>query len=48
MDNSKFKYIACFVLDVDGVLTDGSLICTPEGKIWRNMNAKDGLSLIHI
>jgi 3-deoxy-D-manno-octulosonate 8-phosphate phosphatase (KDO 8-P phosphatase) len=40
-----YKNITCFVLDVDGVLTDGSLICAPDGAIWRNMNAKDGYAI---
>jgi 3-deoxy-D-manno-octulosonate 8-phosphate phosphatase (KDO 8-P phosphatase) len=40
-----FKNITCFVLDVDGVLTDGNLICAPDGGIWRNMNAKDGFAI---
>lgn len=41
----KLKNIKCIILDVDGVLTDGSLICTPDGEIWRNMNAKDGYAI---
>jgi len=41
----KAKRVNCFVLDVDGVLTDGKLICAPDGAIWRNMNAKDGYAL---
>ncbi len=41
----KLKEIETIILDVDGVLTDGKLICTPEGEIWRNMQAKDGYAL---
>ncbi len=41
----KAKKIDTIIMDVDGVLTDGKLICSPEGDIWRNMNAKDGFAL---
>jgi 3-deoxy-D-manno-octulosonate 8-phosphate phosphatase (KDO 8-P phosphatase) len=41
----KAEKVEAIVLDVDGVLTDGRLICSPEGDIWRNMNAKDGYAL---
>lgn len=37
--------IRCFVLDVDGVLTDGSLLVTEEGHILRSMNIKDGYAM---
>lgn len=40
-----FKKITTFVFDVDGVLTDGSLLLMP-GNIWvRRMNIKDGFAL---
>lgn len=45
MNFEKLAQINTIVLDVDGVLTDGKLICTPEGEIWRNMQAKDGYAL---
>lgn len=38
----KLKKIKAFVLDVDGVLTNGGLIIYPDGKFLRQMNAKDG------
>lgn len=41
----KAKLVQTVILDVDGVLTDGKLICSPEGEMWRNMNAKDGYAL---
>lgn len=53
MDNTLdlFKNITCFVLDMDGVLTDGSLLIM-AGTIWnkknvwlRKMNIKDGYAL---
>ena len=40
-----FKPITTFVFDVDGVLTDGSLIVMPGGAMVRRMNIKDGYAL---
>ena len=40
-----FKRIKLFVLDVDGVLTDGSLILMDNGEMARRMNIKDGYAL---
>ncbi len=40
-----FKKITAFVFDVDGVLTDGSLILMPGGAMVRKMNIKDGYAL---
>jgi 3-deoxy-D-manno-octulosonate 8-phosphate phosphatase (KDO 8-P phosphatase) len=37
--------ITTFVFDVDGVLTDGSVILMPGGEQIRNMNIKDGFAL---
>mgnify|MGYP000101875064 CR=1 FL=1 len=42
---SNFKHIKAFVLDVDGVLTDGSLILLEDGQMARKMNIKDGYAL---
>ena len=39
------KNIKLFVLDVDGVLTDGSLILLENGEMARTMNIKDGYAL---
>lgn len=53
MDNvlTLFKNVTCFVFDMDGVLTDGSLLIM-AGTIWnkknvwlRKMNIKDGYAL---
>lgn len=41
----KFKSISTFVLDVDGVLTDGSLLVLEDGQMARKMNIKDGYAL---
>ena len=37
--------IRAFVFDVDGVLTDGSLILLPGGEQVRTMNIRDGYAL---
>ncbi len=37
--------IKAFVFDVDGVLTDGTVIVNTEGQLLRNMNIKDGFAL---
>ena len=41
----RFKPITAFVFDVDGVLTDGSLLVLPGGVMARRMNIKDGYAL---
>lgn len=37
--------ITTFVLDVDGVLTDGTIHVTPTGEMLRNMNIRDGYAM---
>lgn len=37
--------IKTFVFDVDGVMTDGIVLITPEGELLRSMNVKDGYAL---
>jgi 3-deoxy-D-manno-octulosonate 8-phosphate phosphatase (KDO 8-P phosphatase) len=41
----SFQSISCFVFDMDGVLTDGSLLVLPDGLMARRMNIKDGYAL---
>ena len=41
----KFKSIKTFVFDVDGVLTDGTLLILNDGQMARQMNIKDGYAL---
>ena len=36
------KEITTFILDVDGVLTNGKILVTSKGKMLREMNTKDG------
>jgi len=37
--------ITTFILDVDGVLTNGIVTIFPDGEMVRNMNIKDGYAL---
>ncbi len=41
----NFTPIRCFVFDVDGVLTDSSLLILADGQMARRMNIKDGYAL---
>ena len=42
---AKLHHIKCFVFDVDGVLTNGSLILLPTGDQVRTMNIRDGYAM---
>ena len=37
--------ITTFIFDVDGVLTDGSVLITSSGELLRKMNIKDGYAI---
>lgn len=39
------QHITTLVFDVDGVLTDGNVIITTDGELYRTMNTKDGFAL---
>ena len=41
----QFKRITTFVLDVDGVMTDGSVYVFDDGQQVRAMSTKDGFAL---
>jgi 3-deoxy-D-manno-octulosonate 8-phosphate phosphatase (KDO 8-P phosphatase) len=41
----QFKQIKTFVFDLDGVLTDGSLLILPGNEFIRTMNIKDGYAI---
>lgn len=41
----KFRSIKNFIFDVDGVLTDSTLLVTEEGHLLRTMNVRDGFAL---
>ena len=38
----KLKKIKAFAFDVDGVLTDGGILSTVEGELYRTFDSKDG------
>ena len=40
-----FAPVRTFVFDVDGVMTDGSLLLSEDGGMLRSMNIKDGYAL---
>ena len=40
-----FKPITTFIFDVDGVLTDGTVLVLENGLQARRMNIKDGFAL---
>ncbi len=49
MGNFKEDIAHCeaFVFDVDGVMTDGGIMPTPEGDFIRRYDAKDGYALAY-
>lgn len=42
---SFLKDITTFVFDVDGVLTDGTVLVSTEGELLRSMSVKDGYAI---
>jgi 3-deoxy-D-manno-octulosonate 8-phosphate phosphatase (KDO 8-P phosphatase) len=42
---ANFKPIKLFVLDVDGVLTDSTILLLENGEMARQMNVKDGYAM---
>ena len=48
----RLTKISALVFDVDGVMTNGKVLITSKGEMYREMDTKDGyalrLSLIHI
>ena len=42
---TRLKDITTFILDVDGVMTNGKIIYTHDGKIDRQFYAKDGYAI---
>jgi len=42
---SLFKPIKHFIFDIDGVLTDGTLLISADGTMLRSMNIKDGYAI---
>lgn len=37
--------VTTFMLDVDGVLTDGKVLVTEDGELLRNLSSKDGYAI---
>lgn len=44
----KFSQIDTFILDVDGVLTTGTVLATDAGEMQRDFNIKDGFALQYV
>src|SRR6185437_5346983 len=42
---SRLKFIKVFVFDMDGVLTDGSILVDSNNNWLRRMNIRDGYAL---
>ena len=42
---SELHKIKAFLFDVDGVMTDGKVLVTADGDLWRTFNAKDGYAI---
>jgi 3-deoxy-D-manno-octulosonate 8-phosphate phosphatase (KDO 8-P phosphatase) len=42
---TKLKDINTFIFDVDGVLTDGSVILSSSGEMVRTMSTRDGYAI---
>ncbi len=49
MEDQSYKtllnHITTFVFDVDGVLTDGTIMLTTNGEMLRTMHTKDGYAM---
>ncbi|MCL8005842.1 HAD-IIIA family hydrolase [Gelidibacter japonicus] len=49
MEEKSYKeylaHITTFILDVDGVLTDGTILLTTNGDMLRTMHIKDGFAM---
>ena len=45
MDHSAFLSIKAFVFDVDGVLTDGTVLISESGELLRRFNVNDGQAI---
>ena len=48
MEEKSYKeylnHITTFIFDVDGVLTDGTILLTTNGDLLRTMHIKDGFA----
>jgi len=41
----KLRKIKCIAFDIDGVMTDGTLLALPDGDFLRMFDAKDGFAV---
>jgi len=42
---SKIKAVKAFILDIDGILTDGTVLVTESGDQLRKFNVRDGYAM---
>lgn len=42
---ASLQKIKLLALDVDGVLTDGTIYISPAGEVFKGFNAKDGMGI---
>ena len=42
---NDLQHIKAFAFDVDGVLTDGGILCDLQGELYRTFDAKDGFAI---
>lgn len=42
---ARFKSVRCFAFDIDGVMTDGTLLVPEKGEPVRKMHIRDGYAL---
>jgi len=42
---SRLHKVKAFFFDVDGVLTDGTILIMPDGALLRSMNIRDGYAM---
>ena len=42
---ADLKKIRAFAFDIDGVMTDGGLLCDLNGELYRCFDAKDGFAV---
>ena len=41
----RTRTIRFLVMDVDGVLTDGTIVCGPDGREWKTFHVHDGFAI---
>jgi 3-deoxy-D-manno-octulosonate 8-phosphate phosphatase (KDO 8-P phosphatase) len=44
--NVKFDEISFILMDMDGVLSDGSLVYLPDGQVIKSFHAHDGFGIV--